>query len=431
MRIILIVAAIVTSLLIAGCGGGTPTTKLATTKAPAIGVFDTRGGYIPPTGYVESAIYAVYAYGNNNANPIQGVDSEGTVTWTIPATSANLFIAPAASNTPDYSGGRSSKRGGGLVAAFQYWFSGSNTSAVSNTGAIDFNLVGEYKISSTFFSPETENGLWAKAKVIVISQSDWNSMTKFDAAIMGYTPYSYSGSTNVPAKFTSLDVESDGTVKAKVGQQLAAKGLIVPLNRGGGDGMPSSIIEDVQVTVLNDAGLPTNGQWELGDSYASPYALFKVNSIGYYKVEIRVVSDSGNKVTTITKRLHVEAVAPAPETDMTLDIKVVQADGTLRTISLYNNTLSVFNGVRFNITATKAGWETTGPNPIAFQEMVMFNMDTQISPPLMIGNTFIQGLMSGTGTGTVRVMLRKTGNPNDFVYKDITVNVIDGLGCKR
>jgi hypothetical protein len=428
MRIILIVAVIATMLILSGCGGGSSATKLATTKVPAVGALDARGGYVPPVGYTESAIYAVYAYGNGNVNPIQGIDSEGTVTWTIPATSTNLYIFPTASNTPNYSDGRSIKRGGGPTASFQYWFSGSNTSAVSTTGAISFDLIGEYKISATFFSPDTENGLWAKAKVIVISQADWYGMSKFDAAIMGYTPYSYSGSVSVPAKFTALDAESDGTVKAKVGQQLAAKGLIVPLNRGGED-MTTSTIEDVQVTVLNDLGLPTNGQWELGDTYASPYALFTVNSIGYYKVEIRVVSDSGKKITTITKRLHIEQ-ATTPE-EPTLTINMVKADGTLKPVSLDNGILPVLNNVRFNITATKAGWETTGTNPVAFQEIVIFNMDTQISPPLMVGNTFIQGLPSGTGTGTVRVMLRKTGKPNEFIYKDFTVNVIDGLGTVR
>ena len=331
MRIILIVAAIVTSLLIAGCGGGTPTTKLASTKAPAIGAFDSRGGYVPPTGYTESAIYAVSAT-SSACNPIQNTDSTGKVTWTVPPTSLNLNVNYAASNVPS-SDGRSLKRGGPIPTTWQYWFSGANTAAVSADGNVNFNLVGTYHISGTFFSPETSNGLWVEANVVVVSQSNWNSMTKFDASIMGYTPYSYTGSVSVPAKFTSLDAESDGTVKAKVGQQLAAKGLIIPLNRGGEDTVTSTI-EDVQVTVLNDAGLTTNGQWELGDTYSSPYALFVVNSIGYYKVEIRVISDSGKKVTTINKRLHIEAAAPVGTTLTTLfditvgDMAQITPDGT-------------------------------------------------------------------------------------------------------
>ncbi|MEI7792737.1 MAG: hypothetical protein WCI57_04610 [Candidatus Berkelbacteria bacterium] len=332
MRIILIVTAIVISLFVAGCGGGTPTTKLATTKAPAIGAFDSRGGYVPPTGYTESAIFAVSAT-SSACNPIQNTDSTGKVTWTVPPTSLSLNVNYAASNASS-SDGRSLKRGGPIPTMWQYWFSGSNTAAVSADGNVNFNLVGTYHVSGTFFSPETSNGLWVEANVIVVSQSDWNSMTKFDAVIMGYTPYSYTSSgTNVPAKFTSLDTEADGTVKAKVGQQLAAKGLIVPLNRGGGD-MTTSTIEDVQVTVLNDLGLPTNGQWELGADYSSPYALFTVKSIGYYKVEIRVVSNSGNKVTTITKRLHIEAAPVSGTTQTTLfditvgDMAQITPDGT-------------------------------------------------------------------------------------------------------
>ena len=411
MRILSLVTAIVISMFIAGCGGGSTAIKPAAfSKVPAVGAFDTRGTYVPPASYTESAIYAIYAYGNGSVNPIQGVDSEGTVTWTIPATSANLYVAPAASNTPDSSGGRSSKRGGGLNASFQYWYTGSNTSAVSSTGSIDFNLVGDYKISSTFFSPDTENGLWAKAKVIVISQSDWDSMTKFDAAVMGYTPYSYAGSVNVPAKFTSLEAEGYDTVKAKVGQQLAAKGLIVPLNRGGGDGMPYSLIEDVQITVLNDLGLTTNGQWELGDSYAAPYALFTIKSIGYYKVEIRVVSDSGNKVTTITKRLHIEAAAPVTGiTQTTLfditvgDMAQIMPDGTKH--------FTVSGGHEF-----RTGFGTT-----------WYNIRTETSCPGELNalqyqsNGRFKAVANGTGTFVTKVT---NLNTNETVTETVTIEVI-------
>lgn len=108
---------------------------------------------------------------------------------------------------------------------------------------------------------------------------------------------------------------------------------------------------------------------------------------------------------------------------MTLDIKwVYPTDSSLRPVTLSNNTLWVLSGNRYNIKATKPGWEN------AIQEIVIFNMETQVSPPLMVNNTFIQGLMTGTGEGTVRVMLRRPNNLNDYVYIDFHVVVIDGLG---
>ena len=420
MRILSLVTAIVISLFVAGCGGGTPTTKLVTTKAPAIGAFDSRGGYVPPTGYTESAIFAVSAT-SSACSPIQNTDGDGKVTLTVPPTGLSLYVSPAANNSP-ISDGRSAKRGGPIPTMWQYWFSGSNTAAVSADGNVNFNLVGTYHVSGTFFSPETSNGLWVEANIVVVSQSDWNSMTKFDAVIMAYTPYSYVGSTNVPAKFTSLDTEADGTVKAKVGQQLAAKGLIVPLNRGGGDGMPYSLIEDVQVTVLNDLGLPTNGQWELGDNYASPYALFKVNSIGYYKVEIRVISDSGNKVTTITKRLHIEA-APVSGTTLTtlFDITV----GDMAQIAPDGTRHFTVNGNHEFRTGFSTSW---------------YNIRTETSCPGELNalqyqsNGRFKAVANGTGTFVTKVT---NLNTNETITETVTIEVIGmpiddgGLGQVR
>jgi len=409
MRIILIVAAIVTSMFIAGCGGGSTAIKPAAfSKVPAVGAFDTRGTYVPPTSYTESAIFAVSAT-SSACNPIQNTDSTGKVTWTVPPTSLSLNVNYAASNASS-SDGRSLKRGGPIPTMWQYWFSGSNTAAVSADGNVNFNLVGTYHVSGTFFSPETSNGLWVEANIAVVSQSDWDSMTKFDAAVMGYTPYSYAGSVNVPAKFTSLEAEGYDTVKAKVGQQLAAKGLIVPLNRGGGDGMPYSLIEDVQITVLNDLGLTTNGQWELGDSYAAPYALFTIKSIGYYKVEIRVVSDSGNKVTTITKRLHIEAAAPVTGiTQTTLfditvgDMAQIMPDGTKH--------FTVSGGHEF-----RTGFGTT-----------WYNIRTETSCPGELNalqyqsNGRFKAVANGTGTFVTKVT---NLNTNETVTETVTIEVI-------
>ena len=409
MRILSLVTAIVISMFIAGCGGGSTAIKPAAfSKVPAVGAFDTRGTYVPPTSYTESAIFAVSAT-SSACNPIQNTDSTGKVTWTVPPTSLSLNVNYAASNASS-SDGRSLKRGGPIPTMWQYWFSGSNTAAVSADGNVNFNLVGTYHVSGTFFSPETSNGLWVEANIAVVSQSDWDSMTKFDAAVMGYTPYSYAGSVNVPAKFTSLEAEGYDTVKAKVGQQLAAKGLIVPLNRGGGDGMPYSLIEDVQITVLNDLGLTTNGQWELGDSYAAPYALFTIKSIGYYKVEIRVVSDSGNKVTTITKRLHIEAAAPVTGiTQTTLfditvgDMAQIMPDGTKH--------FTVSGGHEF-----RTGFGTT-----------WYNIRTETSCPGELNalqyqsNGRFKAVANGTGTFVTKVT---NLNTNETVTETVTIEVI-------
>lgn len=444
MRKLLLVAAIVTSLFVAGCGGGTPTTKLATTAAPSVGAFDSRGIYVPPTSYTESAVYAVSAT-SAACIPIQNTDTEGKVTLTVPPSSLSLNVSPAASNTPVLDG-RSLTRGGAIAATWQYWFSGANTAGVSQDGNISFSLAGTYHVAGTFLSPETNNGLWVEASIIVVSQSDWDSMTKFDGELMGYTPSSSmnisTSSNGSSGGYTSINSSvytqesfialaktttgvSAGAYMAKVGQKLVGLGLIVPRNRGGGSEVPMAI-ERVDVKVLSSLGADVAG-WESNSisNYSNPTncASFVVNVAGYYQVQIRIISNSGNKITTITKRLYVTSVVDTP---ITLAIKVVQPDGTLKAVSLYNNALSVFNGVRFNIIATKPGWET------AVQEIVIFNpIAGQPSPPLMVGNTFIQGLMSGTGTGTVRIMLRRSTNLNDYVYKDITVNVIDGLGQVR
>ncbi|MFA6963130.1 MAG: hypothetical protein WC227_00220 [Patescibacteria group bacterium] len=282
-------------------------------------------------------------------------------------------------------------------------------------------MAGDYIISAQLAisgSPVLLRELTVKAgsRPIPPAPLAWNPVLR------GYTPYSSANSVSTQASSYTLQRSGDKFL-AKVGQKLTVEIDRTDHRGGPGDGTvdpTAPLYKEVKVVVVNNIGaeVPTTYEdyyW----GYNGLLPVFTVKESGDFTAKVSIVlSDNTQKDFSLQLRVE-DVVVDQP---MTVAIKWHYYDGTLKTLTLTNNTLYVLPGNRYDIKASKPGWEG------AQQEIVIFNEITQVSPPLMVGNDFIEGLMSGTGEGTVRVTLSKDGQS---VHTDFHVEVIEGLGMVR